>query len=379
MDTFEIKNGKKLRCGYTTGSCAAAAAKAAATMILTGQPVCAVRLATPKGIVLQLDIEDCRCQPDVVTCAVRKDAGDDPDITDGLRIYATVEKIGQGVDIDGGSGVGRVTKEGLACAVGEAAINPTPRRMIRETVLAVAQEYGYTGGFKVTISIPGGAGLACKTFNPRLGIVGGLSVLGTSGIVDPMSEQALIDTIHVEMNARQAAGEQHLLAFFGNYGVDFSRDILHADVSKRITFSNYIGEMLDYAVYCGFTDVLVIGHIGKLVKVAQGIMNTHSRYADGRTTLLALDAVFSGAAPATARAIYDSITTDEAVRILQKNSLLEPVMAQICDKIDYYMKQRAGDTIRTGAIIFSNTYGVLGYTGQAQALLALHQQEEKSI
>lgn len=373
MDTFEIKNGKKLRCGYTTGSCAAAAAKAAATMLLTKQQICSVRLTTPKGIVLHLNIEDCCRQPDMVTCAVRKDAGDDPDITDGLRIYATVTKVTQDIIIDGGNGVGRVTKEGLACAAGEAAINPTPRRMIRDAVMTVAQKYNYIGGFNVTISIPGGVELAHKTFNPRLGIVGGLSVLGTSGIVDPMSEQALIDTIHVEMNTRRAAGEQHILAFFGNYGVDFSRDNLHADVSKRITFSNYVGEMLDYAVYSGFTDVLVIGHIGKLVKVAQGIMNTHSQYADGRTTLMALDAVFAGASPSVARAIYGSITTDEAVRILQKESLLTPVMTQICDKIDYYMKHRTGDAIRTGAIIFSNTYGVLGYTEQARELLALHQ------
>jgi cobalt-precorrin-5B (C1)-methyltransferase len=376
MDTFAIKNGKKLRCGYTTGSCAAAAAKAAAAMMLTGKVIHTVRLRTPKGITLQLEIEDICRRPGAVTCAVRKDAGDDPDITDGLRIYAAVAKTPRGIVIDGGDGVGRVTMTGLACPVGTAAINPTPRRMIEGAVREIGAAYGYSGGFSITISIPGGAELARKTFNPRLGVVGGLSVLGTSGIVDPMSEQALIDTIHVEMDSRRAAGERHILAFFGNYGVDFSRDTLHLDVSKRITFSNYIGEMLDYAVYCGFEDVLIVGHIGKLVKVAQGIMNTHSRYADGRTTLMALDAVFAGASPQTARAVYDSITTDESLRILQEKSLLQPVMEQICDKINYYIDHRVSGAIRTGAIMFSNTYGILGYTGQARELLALHRQKE---
>lgn len=372
MDMFSIKNGKKLRCGYTTGSCAAAAAKAAAAMILTGQGIHTVRLQTPRGVLLDLEIEDIHRLPDAVTCAVRKDAGDDPDITDGLLIYATVSKTDGTISVDGGSGVGRVTKKGLACPVGAAAINPMPRRMIEEAVAAVAADCGYSGGFSVTISIPGGEEAARKTFNPRLGIVGGLSILGTSGIVDPMSEQALIDTIHVEMDARRAAGDKHILAFFGNYGVDFSRDVLQVDISKRITFSNYLGEMLDYAVYCGFEDVLVIGHSGKLVKAAQGIMNTHSRYADGRTTLLALAAVFAGASLEVAHRIYDSITTDECLDILEKNCLLEPVMVQICDKIEQYMEHRVGGAIRTGAIIFSNTHGVLGYTGQAKKLLDLH-------
>ena len=218
--------------------------------------------------------------------------------------------------------------------------------------------------------------LAKKTFNPRLGIVGGLSILGTSGIVDPMSEQALVDTIHTEMDSRRAAGETHLLCFFGNYGVDFSRDTLGLDVEKRVTISNYVGESLDYAVYKGFSDVLLIGHIGKLVKVAQGIMNTHSRYADGRTTLLALEAVFAGASREIARQIYESLTTDEAVRILQENHLLQPVMTAVCVKIESYMDQRTHGEIGTAAIVFSNACGVLGQTSRARELLAFHKKGE---
>ncbi len=373
---YTIKDGKKLRCGYTTGSCAAAAAKAAAVMVLSGRAVAAVSLQTPQGTELHLQPEDISFQENKVTCAIRKDSGDDPDITDGMLVYATVEKTASGLEIVGGQGVGRVTKPGLACAVGDWAINPVPRRMIYQALEDACGQCHYDGGLKLTLSLPDGERLAKKTFNPRLGIVGGLSILGTSGIVDPMSEQALVDTIHTEMDSRRAAGETHLLCFFGNYGVDFSRDTLGLDVEKRVTISNYVGESLDYAVYKGFSDVLLIGHIGKLVKVAQGIMNTHSRYADGRTTLLALEAVFAGASREIARQIYESLTTDEAVRILQENHLLQPVMTAVCVKIESYMDQRTHGEIGTAAIVFSNACGVLGQTSRARELLAFHKKGE---
>ena len=275
---YAVKDGKKLRCGYTTGTCATAAASAAAMMLFSHRNVDTVRVETPKGVTLDLEIGNAAFSENTATCAVRKDAGDDPDITDGLLIFATVVYAdGDGIILKGGKGVGTVTKEGMSSPVGEAAINPTPRRMITEAVRKVMEDFKYKGGLEVIISIPGGEELARKTFNPRLGIVGGLSVLGTSGIVDPMSEQALIDTIHVEMNSRRAAGDEHLLAFFGNYGVDFAASEWQMDTQDRVTCSNYVGEMLDYAAYLQFKDVLLIGHVGKMLKLAQGIMNTHSR------------------------------------------------------------------------------------------------------
>ncbi len=375
-ETFAIKNGKKLRCGYTTGSCAAAAAKGAAGMLLSKTAVPLVQLTTPKGVVLSLELEDIQIRPDSVSCAVRKDAGDDPDITDGVLVYASVRKTDAGIHLSGGEGIGTVTLPGLSCPVGAAAINPVPRRRIREAVQETAAQYGYGGGLDVVLSIPGGDVLAKKTFNPRLGIVGGLSVLGTSGIVEPMSEQALVDTIHLEMDARKAGGQRHILAFFGNYGVDFSRDRLRLDVRGRVTISNYVGEALDYAGYCGFADLLLIGHIGKVVKLAQGIMNTHSRYGDGRTAFLALSAVLAGADRETARQIYGSATTDEGLRIAQEHGLLAAVMTQVMEKVDEYMRHRAGPSLRTGVAAFSNIYGVLGYTPEARALLALHRRKE---
>ncbi len=371
-----MRDGKKLRLGYTTGSCAAAAAKAAAWMLLRGGKKETIRLLTPKGIELTLAVEDIHSAPDCVRCAIRKDSGDDPDITNGLLVYADVALTAQGVAIRGGEGVGTVTKAGLACPVGEWAINPVPRRMICQALEDVGTACGYGGGFAVTISIPGGEEVAKKTFNPRLGIVGGLSILGTTGIVEPMSEKALVDTIRLEMDSRKAAGDRHVLAFFGNYGVDFSRSRLGVDVSKRVTISNYVGELLDYGLYCGFEDILLIGHLGKLVKVAQGIMNTHSSYADGRTSFLALAAMLCGASRKTGRAVYDAVTTDEAMRILTQEGLREAVMAFTCQKIEYYMEQRVHGEVQTGAVLFSNTYGVLGYTSRAKELLLHHTTRE---
>lgn len=375
MESYEVVQGKKLRQGYTTGSCATAATKAAARMLLGRVAVPVVQLTTPRGLVLDLEPEDVHVTANAATCAIRKDSGDDPDITDGVRIYATVEKTACGWELAAGPGVGTVTKEGLACAKGGPAINPVPQRMIRAAAESEAAAAGYTGGLKVTISIPGGDVLAAKTFNPRLGIEGGLSILGTSGIVDPMSEKALVDTIKTEMKARRANGDTHLLAFFGNYGVDFGRDTLHLDVERRVTCSNYVGDMLDYAVYCGFTDVLLIGHAGKLIKLALGIMNTHSRYADGRTEFMALQAVFAGASVETAKRIYASRTTDEAIAILKEAQVLEPVMQAATERIEYYMEQRVHGELRCGAILFSNTYGVLGETSHVPELIRAQKEQ----
>ena len=375
MESYEVVQGKKLRQGYTTGSCAAAATKAAARMLLGRVAVPVVQLTTPRGLVLDLEPEDVHVTANAATCAIRKDSGDDPDITDGVRIYATVEKTACGWELAAGPGVGTVTKDGLACAKGGPAINPVPQRMIRAAAESEAAASGYTGGLKVTISIPGGDVLAAKTFNPRLGIEGGLSILGTSGIVDPMSEKALVDTIKTEMKARRANGDTHLLAFFGNYGVDFGRDTLHLDVERRVTCSNYVGDMLDYAVYCGFTDVLLIGHAGKLIKLALWIMNTHSRYADGRTEFMALQAIFAGASVETAKRIYASRTTDEAIAILKEAQVLEPVMQAATERIEYYMEQRVHGELRCGAILFSNTYGVLGETSHVPELIRAQKEQ----
>lgn len=376
MEEYQFSQGKNLRCGYTTGSCATAAAKAAAVMLLTGQRVATVRIDTPKGIVLNLEPLEVEQGADYVSCAIRKDSGDDPDDTNGILVYAKVEKItSAGVAIEGGIGVGRVTKPGLACVQGGPAINPTPRRMIISELTKVMEEAGYQGGLLVTISIPDGVEIAKKTFNPRLGIKGGLSVLGTSGIVEPMSEKALIETMYVEMRAQQARGNKNLLVFFGNYGEDFTRDVMKLDLEGAVTCSNFVGELLDYAMFLGFESLLLIGHSGKLVKLAQGVMNTHSKYADCRTELFALEAMFQGASVKVGKEIYTCLTTDEVTKILQREQLFEPVIAKVTEKIDFYMQHRVHGKIKTAALMFSNVYGILGKTKYADDLIPLHKKK----
>lgn len=367
--TIDEKNNK-LRYGYTTGSCAAAAAQAAARMLLTGEKVEEVALETPKGILLHLLIEDIRMNPDEVICAVRKDGGDDPDVTHGILVYARVKKsFGKEVSIDGGIGVGRVTRQGLSQPPGAAAINDIPRKMIRENVEAVCKEYGFDGGMDVLIEIPAGVELAKKTFNPRLGIEGGISVLGTSGIVVPMSEAALVASIKLEMQMLVKAGAEYLVITPGNYGQVFSENQIQVDLTYSMKCSNYVGETLDMAREMGVKGILFIAHIGKFIKTAGGIMNTHSRNADSRAELMAANALRAGAGYETVMNILNSITTEESVDILIKDHMLEKTMQQIEEKVDYYLNKRSGENLRVGAILFSNVYGELGRTRLADELL----------
>lgn len=369
--TIDEKN-RKLRYGYTTGSCAAAAAKAAVQMLLSGEIVEETALMTPKGILLHLLLEDIRKTEEEVSCAVRKDGGDDPDVTHGILVYARVKKIpGNQVHIDGGVGVGRVTKPGLSQPPGEAAINTVPRRMIEENVREACEKFGYQGGIDVRIEIPEGVKLAAKTFNPRLGIEGGISVLGTTGIVVPMSEAALVESIRLEMNMLVQNGAQYLVITPGNYGQVFSEEQMNLDLTYSMKCSNYVGETLDMAREMGIRGILFIAHIGKFIKVAGGIMNTHSRNADSRAELMAASALRAGAGLPVLRQILDSITTEQCVDLLLEEGVLQPTMEQILGKIEYYLGKRAGDQMQVGAVVFSSVHGELGRTGNADSLCRL--------
>lgn len=374
-DYYVIRNQKKLRFGYTTGSCAAGAARGAVRLLLGEDEISEVELMTPKGILLHLEILDRKRSENAASCAVRKDAGDDPDTTNGILVYAKVEKflirsdMEDRIVIDGGIGVGRVTKPGLSQKVGEAAINPVPRAMILQAVEEIADQYHYEGGLKVTISVPEGEKIARKTFNPRLGIVGGISILGTSGIVEPMSEKALIDSIRVEMTQHAAMGEQYMLVTPGNYGADYLREHMELPFEKNIKCSNYVGETIDMAVDMGVKGILFISHIGKFVKVAAGIMNTHSHSADARMEVLCSNAIRAGGDLACARSILQCNTTDEALRVLDENHILKETMKEITDRIQFYLDHRSYQQILLGAVIFSNEYGYFGQTANAAELI----------
>ena len=380
-DYYVIRNQKKLRFGYTTGSCAAGAARGAARLLFGEDEISEVELMTPKGILLHLEILDRKRSENAASCAVRKDAGDDPDTTNGILVYAKVEKflirsdMEDRIVIDGGIGVGRVTKPGLSQKVGEAAINPVPRAMILQAVEEIADQYHYEGGLKVTISVPEGEKIARKTFNPRLGIVGGISILGTSGIVEPMSEKALIDSIRVEMTQHAAMGEQYMLVTPGNYGADYLREHMELPFEKNIKCSNYVGETIDMAIDMGVKGILFVAHIGKFVKVAAGIMNTHSHCADGRMEVLCASAIRAGGPLECAREILKAGTTDEALEVLNRYGILRETMDIVMEKIQFYLDHRSYEQILLGAVVFSNVYGFLGQTRYAEKLIHKIQSE----
>ena len=366
-----IRSGTKLlRCGYTTGTCAALAAAGAAELLLTGSSPETLSLRTPKGWVVQIAPELCRMEGSAAFCAVRKDAGDDPDVTHGLLICARVEKTPEGIRIDGGEGVGRVTRPGLDQPVGEAAINTVPRQMIRAALEAVCADTGYVGGLSAVISVPEGAEAAKKTFNPMLGVQGGISILGTSGVVEPMSEQALVDTIAVETRQAAANGNGRLILTPGNYGLDFLREAYPALASIPVVkCSNFIGDALDIAALEGFRSVLLIGHFGKLVKLAAGVMNTHSRFADARLESITAHAALCGADAAVCRALMQQVTTDGCLTILDEAGLRQAVTASLLSAIQRHLEHRAAGAFTVGAITFSNQFGLLGMTGHAAQML----------
>lgn len=360
---------KRLRCGYTTGTCAAAAARAAAELLLHGEAVPAVSVRTPAGIDVVVEIEEHESGDGWAECAVRKDAGDDPDVTDGVLVFARVSLCDEpGVYVEGGLGVGRVTREGLDQPVGAAAINSVPRRAIVEQV----ESCGLGGrGVSVVISIPEGVELAAKTFNPRLGIEGGISVIGTSGIVRPMSEEALVSSIELEMRTLAARGVRDLLVVPGNYGRDFACGELRLDLDGAVSCSNYFGAALDAACLLGFERVLIVGHIGKMAKVAGGIMNTHSRVADCRAEVLAAHAALAGAGREAVRQVMCAATTDAALDALETaggRGLVEATMGSLMESLAGKLGHRVAGKLQAEAIVFSNARGVLGKTPGADGL-----------
>lgn len=366
-----VRSGQKwLRCGYTTGTCAALAAAGAARYLLTGEAPSSMSLMTPKGLLVEVPILEPVLGANHARCAVEKDGGDDVDATHGALIVAEVRKCPSGILIDGGEGVGRVTRPGLEQPVGEAAINKVPRQMIAQAVQAQCEQAGYEGGLSVTISVPGGADIARRTFNPVLGVEGGISILGTSGVVEPMSDQAIVDTIGVELHQARANGADRLILTPGNYGLDFLKENrLHFPGVPLVKYSNFIGEALDLAGVEGFSQVLLVGHIGKLVKVAGGIMNTHSKWADCRLELFCTHTALCGGDTALCKALMSAPTTDRAIALLDEAGLRQAVLDSLLDAIQLHLDRRAAGSFQVGAVVFSNEYGLLGQTDMAKELL----------
>ena len=385
-NTYIYKQQKKLRCGYTTGTCAAAASMAAAAMLLGEEAVEQVSVETPGGVRFLLSVEEIRRASGWVSCAVRKDGGDDPDVTHGMQICARVgvappepetpggwyeyENGGLTLKIKGGVGIGLVTKAGLSCEVGKHAINPVPRDMIFKHVERVCTGRDFAGTLWIVIFAPEGEARALDTFNSRLGIRGGISILGTTGIVEPMSEAALLATIRLDIRQQAAGGPGTLVLTPGNYGETFVRERLGLDLDRAVKCSNYIGASIDMAVEEGIREVLLVGHAGKLVKVAAGIMNTHSSVADGRMEILAAHGAACGAGPELVEQILESITVDQALEYMEQvPGLGQAVMDRVIRRMDGCLRRRAGKAMKIEAVVFTNARGLLGRTKGADVLI----------
>ena len=383
-NTYIYKQQKKLRCGYTTGTCAAAASMAAAAMLLGEEAVEQVSVETPGGVRFLLSVEEIRRASGWVSCAVRKDGGDDPDVTHGMQICAWVgvappaqetpggwyehENAGLKLKLKGGVGIGLVTMAGLSCEVGKHAINPVPRKMVFEHVERVCAARGFAGSLWIVISAPEGAARAANTFNGRLGIRGGISILGTTGIVEPMSEAALLATIRLDIRRQVVQGRRSLVLTPGNYGEAFVRESLGLDLERAVKCSNYIGASIDMAVEEGIRQVLLVGHAGKLVKVAAGIMNTHSSMADGRMEILAAHAAACGAGTELTERILEAITVDQAMEYMDRTPGLGlAVMERVIGRVHMHLRHRAGG-MKIEAVVFTNARGILGRTQGADEL-----------
>lgn len=385
MEALVYKDKKMLRRGYTTGTCAALAAQGAVSFLVSGIWPETAELMTPAGQMVRVPLMEKKAGNGAASCAVKKDAGDDPDVTDGLLVFAQArflpENTGNArVIIDGGEGVGRVTKAGLDQPVGAAAINSVPRRMIETAVAEVLEEAGLDRTVEILIFVPGGEKTAEKTFNPVLGITGGISILGTSGIVEPMSQQAILDTVQLEIHqaALREQSPKRLILAPGNYGLDYlAQNLPEYSSIPVVKCSNFMGDALDMAAAEQFAEVLLVGHIGKLVKLAGGIMNTHSRMADCRTELFCAHAALCGASQATCRALMDAATTDACLDILDAENLREPVLESLLQAIQLHLDRRVAGAFRVGAVLFSNQAGPLGQTETAAQLLQSWQKKEQ--
>lgn len=388
---------KYLRSGFTTGTCASAAAKAAAIFVLTGKYPETVELTLPSAAVHTWMPKPYREAGFEGFLGVLKDAGDDPDVTNGTWVGAEVTAVSQSsldqlkengrgywledypeLYLDGGPGIGLATKPGLSCPPGHYAINPVPRRMILQAVWQVREQAAYEGCLVVRIVIPEGEKLADRTFNPRLGIEGGISVLGTTGIVKPMSEEALLETIRLDIHMKAEAGEQVLLLAPGNYGENFLREHLGVPLGEAVLCSNFVGDAVEALVSEHIGKVLFAGHVGKLVKVSAGVKNTHSRYGDGRMEQMA--ALTACAVPGDLelrRSVLACNTTEEAVEILEESGAAEAVLTLLAERVKEQMEKWSHKGLEVQVVTFSTACGILGRTGQAQKLLALWRRQKE--
>lgn len=360
MDEYLYFHGKKLRYGYTTGSSATAATKAALMYLLddSKHDIPEVTIKLPSGNPLTISVNSLEKKENSILASVIKDGGDDPDVTHGLEIYSKVSlRNDSKINIFGGIGVGKVTKKGLPVAPGNSAINPVPLKMIRETVEEMLPE-GL--GADVEIFVPKGEETAKKTLNAKLGIIGGISILGTTGIVKPMSEESWKASLAIELKmALENAGNGEAIFLFGNRGKQYLSDNFEDNTSQAIVISNFVGYMFDRACEFEVKKIYFIGELGKFVKVAGGIFHTHSRVSDAKMEILTANALLVGESTENMKKIMASNTTEEATKYIEKTEVYNLLAEKAKQKCEEYCR-RNGWELEVETLIISAEKEVLG-------------------
>lgn len=307
---------RPLRFGYTTGACATATSLAAARLLLAGEASSSSTIDLPRGQRVEFQLQYCKTTAEGAQAGVIKDAGDDPDVTHGALISAQVQlEPTPGVRFHAGQGIGTVTRDGLAIAVGEAAINPIPRRMISEHLKDLAAERNYCGGFAVTIHCKDGDKLALKTMNPRLGILGGISILGTTGIVRPFSCSAYIASIHQAIDVARANGHQQIAACTGSTSEQSIQSLLGLEEMALIEMGDFAGAVLKYINKAPVKRLVIAAGFGKLSKLACGHIDLHSRASQVDFKYLGNTAGKLGAPPELVSTIEQANTSLAALKL----------------------------------------------------------------
>ena len=374
MEEYVYIDGKKYRRGYTTGSCAAAAAKASVHMLFTNKKIDNINIDTPKGILLTLKVKNIELKDKSAECSIEKDGGDDIDATHTMDIFAKAELIpreAEEIIVTSGVGIGIVTKKGLSVEVGKPAINPVPMKMIRNEIAKVLGEnnklLNKDKSLKITIFAPKGEEIAKKTFNPRLGIVGGISILGTTGIVEPMSEDGWKKSLSIELEMKKAQGMDKIILVPGNHGEEFIREHLKIDMNNCVRMSNFVGYMLNEAKRLGFKKILMAGHIGKFIKISAGIFNTHSKICDARNEIMIANLALMGAGLDFIKEINECVTAEGAVEIIDKSKYTE-IYNVLCNKCKERVEEYLNEDIQVEVYMFRMDKSLLGKSTNADLL-----------
>lgn len=353
LDLYVIKDGKKLRCGYTTGSCATAASKASTIGITKGEIPDYIEINTPAGVVLNLKVENKELTEEYAKCSITKDSGDDPDSTDGIEIFSKVSlRNDDNIVIKGGKGVGTITREGFWGKVGESAINPVPRKMILEEAKSVTDS-----GLDIEITVPKGEEIAKKTYNSNIGIVDGISIIGTKGIVEPMSEEAFKKSIYIEIDSIKNMGKDEIILYLGNHG-----EKIYAQINNGISgvkISNFIGDSISYCYNNSFKKVTLVGHIGKLCKLAMGAFNTHSKICDMRMESFIYYLAMKESPKSVIDKVADCITSEEALKVVIESGYEDIIKDMIVGselRIKRYLKDEDFDI---KVVMYSMDLGIL--------------------